>query len=418
VPTPADSADNEYRSLFATSLESATLRESLVRRLRRKGAIHTAAIESAFQSVPREMFLSWRNPPPLRTVYSDVPIVIGRDAADAPVSSCTLPSQTAAMLEALDLRPGHRVLEIGTGSGYSAALMNQIVGPGGTVISVELDRRLAQRAQTVLTRIGAAVVVVTSDGAGGWAARAPYDRIVVTTSPPSIPPAWRDQLAPDGRLAVALSPVAHVPAQLLAVLRWEHGGWSSVTALSGGFLHSGGALVHRRAPVRTLAYEEAGDNRSAIVDTWGGNLEFLSVEARRQVIASLMTKPKVDRFAAPESEDLIVNLALSLADMPVFNVERLGVGGIALATNDGSSVAVLPFSNSRGAVLRVIDRIETYGTGSASQMVHTLVRSWLNAGKPAPSDYQFRIEYSRTENVLGWKEVDLVWATMRYRRRQ
>jgi hypothetical protein len=219
-------------------------------------------------------------------------------------------------------------------------------------------------------------------------------------------------------LAAALSPVAHVPAQLLAVLRWEHGGWSSVTALSGGFLHSGGALVHRRAPVRTLAYEEAGDNRSAIVDTWGGNLEFLSVEARRQVIASLMTKPKVDRFAAPESEDLIVNLALSLADMPVFNVERLGVGGIALATNDGSSVAVLPFSNSRGAVLRVIDRIETYGTGSASQMVHTLVRSWLNAGKPAPSDYQFRIEYSRTENVLGWKEVDLVWATMRYRRRQ
>ncbi|SFQ27080.1 methyltransferase domain-containing protein [Amycolatopsis rubida] len=120
---------------------------------------------------------------------------------DFPSSSSSQPSIVADMLDALDPRPGERVLEIGTGTGWNAALLAHRVGPSGQVTTIEVDPALAETARQALTAAGVAAEAVTGDGAAGWPAGAPFDRIIATASVREIvPPAWLAQLRPGGRL--------------------------------------------------------------------------------------------------------------------------------------------------------------------------------------------------------------------------
>jgi protein-L-isoaspartate(D-aspartate) O-methyltransferase len=146
----------------------------------------------------------------LRGVYADealttqvTPAPDLVDPAGAPTSSSSMPTVMAGMLEALDLQPGHRVLEIGTGTGYNAALLCQRVG-AHNVVSVELDPALADAARRALVGLGWHPRVHAGDGAAGLAAAAPFDRIIATASTDHIPPAWISQLAPAGVIVVDL----------------------------------------------------------------------------------------------------------------------------------------------------------------------------------------------------------------------
>src|SRR3989440_8507888 len=118
----------------------------LVRRLERGGTIWSPAVREAFLAVPRERFLPGR---PLEQVYRDEAILTRRDAGGAPTSSSSQPAMMALMLEQLRLEPGQRVLEIGAGTGYNAALLATIVGPR-RVVSVELDPETAAEARDAL----------------------------------------------------------------------------------------------------------------------------------------------------------------------------------------------------------------------------------------------------------------------------
>jgi protein-L-isoaspartate(D-aspartate) O-methyltransferase len=107
----------------------------------------------------------------------------------------------ALMLELLELAPALRVLEIGTGSGYNAALLAHIVGDAGSVTSLEIDEQLAAAARANLNAAGFnGVHVVHGDGVHGWPAGAPYDRVIATAAVAAIPSEWLDQMAPDCRL--------------------------------------------------------------------------------------------------------------------------------------------------------------------------------------------------------------------------
>src|SRR4030081_2626179 len=109
------------------------------------------------------------------------------------------------MLEQLDLRPGHHVLEIGAGTGYNAALMARIVGPAGAVTAVDIDEDLIARAAVHLAEAGVSgVELVAADGALGYPTGAPYDRIVLTVGSSDIRPEWVAQLGPGGRLLLPL----------------------------------------------------------------------------------------------------------------------------------------------------------------------------------------------------------------------
>lgn len=122
----------------------------------------------------------------------------------------TIPQSTAdarirAMLEILDLRPGARLMEVGTGSGYSGAVECRIVGETGHVVSIDIDASLVNRAATLHNGAGHTNIEVhASDGFAGWAPAEPYDRIVGWTTPHVIPAAWVEQAAPG---AVIVTPV-------------------------------------------------------------------------------------------------------------------------------------------------------------------------------------------------------------------
>ncbi|UGQ09426.1 methyltransferase domain-containing protein [Yinghuangia sp. ASG 101] len=135
---------------------------------------------------------------PLVTQWDD-----GADenSAGKPTCSLSLPTAVRRMLDACDIRPGQRVLEVGTGCGYTAALLKDRVGPEGSVTSVEVDPVLAAAARERLDAAGVAVDVVRGDGLKGWETSAPYDRVHVTCGIRRLPSAWLRQ-CPDGVLVL------------------------------------------------------------------------------------------------------------------------------------------------------------------------------------------------------------------------
>ncbi|MFN2495513.1 MAG: methyltransferase domain-containing protein, partial [Pseudonocardiaceae bacterium] len=114
-------------------------------------------------------------------------------------SSSTMPSLMARMLEALDVHEGHRVLEIGTGTGYNAALLCHRLG-SANVVSIDIDPTLVAAAADHLASLGHRPTLVVGDGAAGVAQHAPYDRIIATAAVPDIPLSWIEQLAPGGKI--------------------------------------------------------------------------------------------------------------------------------------------------------------------------------------------------------------------------
>ncbi|WP_051343439.1 methyltransferase, FxLD system [Pseudonocardia spinosispora] len=178
------------------------LRAAMVRALLAGQRIRTSEVERAFRTVPRHLFLPDE---PVERAYQDE-AVLTKWVDGIAVSSASQPSMMAIMLEQLALRPGHRVLEIGAGTGYNAALMAEIVGPTGKVVAVDIDRDLVDGAARHLAAAGSPdVVLVTGDGAVGVPELAPYDRIVLTVGSWDIQAAWWEQLAPGGRLLLPLS---------------------------------------------------------------------------------------------------------------------------------------------------------------------------------------------------------------------
>ncbi|HKD97086.1 MAG TPA: methyltransferase domain-containing protein [Micromonosporaceae bacterium] len=136
----------------------------------------------------------------LDAVYADRALIIewtGPEGHRTPVSSASMPGVIALMLEALDLRSGDRVLEIGTGTGYNTALM---CTRGAEVTSIDIEAELVDAARGRLDALGHHPRLVAGDGAAGYVDAAPYDRIIVTCSAPDIPTAWIEQLSPGGRI--------------------------------------------------------------------------------------------------------------------------------------------------------------------------------------------------------------------------
>ncbi|WP_018385286.1 protein-L-isoaspartate O-methyltransferase family protein [Wenjunlia vitaminophila] len=126
-----------------------------------------------------------------------------------PASSLSCPSVVADMLAAADLHPGQRVLELGAGTGWNAALIAHRVG-AGRVVTVEVDQDLAAAAQARLDAAGARVGVRCGDGADGWADGGPYDRVIATYAVDTVPWPWVAQCRPSGRLVVPWGRLGHV----------------------------------------------------------------------------------------------------------------------------------------------------------------------------------------------------------------
>ncbi len=154
------------------------------------------------RTVPRHLFVPAA---PVQEAYDDQAVITKSDADGAALSCASVPSIVAMMLDQLDIHPGDRILEIGAGTGYNAALLADLTGPSGHVTTVDIDEEVTAQARQALNATGYRHVhVATADGALGDAGHAPYDRIIVTVGAWDIPPAWWAQLEPGGRLVVPL----------------------------------------------------------------------------------------------------------------------------------------------------------------------------------------------------------------------
>jgi protein-L-isoaspartate(D-aspartate) O-methyltransferase len=162
-----------------------------------------AAVREAFLAVPRHLFLPGE---PAAKAYEDIAIAVKSDADGIPVSASSQPAIMAIMLEQLGLAAGQRVLEIGTGTGYNAALIAQIVGDSRSVVTIDVDPDLVDQARASLAAAGfAGVTAVCGDGAEGVVGHAPYDRIIVTAGVWDLAPQWLAQLGPGGRIVAPIS---------------------------------------------------------------------------------------------------------------------------------------------------------------------------------------------------------------------
>jgi protein-L-isoaspartate(D-aspartate) O-methyltransferase len=188
--------------------EATVQRLRLVARLRDRGTIATPAVEEAMRRIPRHLFIPWSDGV---DAYRDEAVMVKYDQHGSPISSASQPTMVAVMLEWLQVAPGHRVLEIGTGTGYNAALLSVLAGKAGSVVSVELEPDLADGASVILAHVvDDRVQVVVGDGRAGYAPGAPYDRVIVTTGATEVAAAWNAQLRDGGRLVVPIVDTAGV----------------------------------------------------------------------------------------------------------------------------------------------------------------------------------------------------------------
>ncbi len=184
--------------------DSAAARRALVDYLRGEGALTSQRVADALLAIPRELFVPGL---PLDEVYRPADAIITKRLDGVGVSSASAPEVIALMLEQLDPRPGDCVLEIGAGTGYNAALLAQLVGPTGRVVTIDIDDDIVEAAREHVDAagVGDRVTVVCSDGALGYPGMT-FDRIILTVAADDLAPAWREQLArPHGRLVLPLA---------------------------------------------------------------------------------------------------------------------------------------------------------------------------------------------------------------------
>jgi protein-L-isoaspartate(D-aspartate) O-methyltransferase len=195
---------DQERNRDGTGEERATRIAALLAELRRQG-IRDERVLAAIGRVPRDRFV----PEASRgEAWANVALPIGSG------QTISQPFVVALMTEALALRGGERVLEVGTGSGYQAAILAELAGE---VVSVERHAALAAEAERLLRDLGYAnVAVQVGDGTGGWPPRAPYDRILVAAAGPRLPPPLVAQLRPDGGRMVM--PVGEPQDQVLVAV--------------------------------------------------------------------------------------------------------------------------------------------------------------------------------------------------------
>jgi protein-L-isoaspartate(D-aspartate) O-methyltransferase len=185
-------------------MDARYLAEQMIDTIRAYG-ISDERIFAAMRKIPRHFFV----PEGLsEEAYADSPLPIGDG------QTISQPYTVAFMIDQLELRNGHKVLEIGAGSGWNAALMQHMIGKEGRVISVERFPDLAELAKENLKKVYSGAHVVLADGSLGYPPHAPYDRIVVTAASPKIPEPLVQQLNEGG---IIIAPVGKMFQQMIKV---------------------------------------------------------------------------------------------------------------------------------------------------------------------------------------------------------
>jgi protein-L-isoaspartate(D-aspartate) O-methyltransferase len=363
----------------------------MVAGLRANGRALSKRVQDAFASVPRHLFVPEVGE---ANAYRDEAFVLKCGPDGVPVSSSSQPAMMAIMLEQLELGPGHRVLEIGTGSGYNAAVMAMVTGPDGSVTSIDIDAELVTRARASLAAAGFdAVTVVCADGGFGAPDQAPFDRVIVTAGAWDIAPAWLDQLTHKGRLVLPLSVCG---LELSVALEPADGYWVSRSACRCGFVGMLGAFARPQLALRlggpdVLVVQVADD---VPVDA----------DAVRRALTGPFTDVgtglRIDDGA--EFSDLDMWLTLTEPDLCRLSVlrpaarmpgELLPMGGIATNVTDARAVGVAALVPAGSSLGRQGVRVRGYGPGGEVLAGYLAGRAmtWADLGRPRADEVELRV---------------------------
>jgi protein-L-isoaspartate(D-aspartate) O-methyltransferase len=193
----------------AVAQDFTAAREQMVQQQLIRRGIRNPAVLHAMRKVERHRFVPEKLWP---QAYEDYPLPIGEG------QTISQPYIVAFMTEALDVKPTHKVLEIGTGSGYQAAVLAEICRE---VYTIEINATLAERAKQILSQLGYTnIQFKVGDGYYGWPEAAPFDAIIVTCSPTDVPKPLAEQLAEGGRMII---PVGEDPLQELVLITKQRG---------------------------------------------------------------------------------------------------------------------------------------------------------------------------------------------------
>lgn len=244
--------------------------DKYVQQLKTAGLIHSEAVERAFRKVRRDLLLEsffrfdkdaiagipvkfdLNDSAVLELIYSDEALITRLGPNGRPTSSTSQPALMANMLELLNLKPGMRVLEIGAGTGYNAALMAEIIGDPSLVTTIDIQPDVIEQTSRLLAKAGhGGIRVLLRDGFLGCPEHAPFDRIVGTVCCTDLSPHWVKQLAPEGKMLIPLQHGGPNTAPLMKV--WPENGhlWGSIAGWS-GFMNIQGEMAMQHPWARTL----------------------------------------------------------------------------------------------------------------------------------------------------------------------
>ncbi|MGW1837728.1 protein-L-isoaspartate O-methyltransferase family protein [Streptomyces sp. NPDC002067] len=298
-------------------------------------------------------------------------------------------------LSTLNVEVGMNVVEFGTGSGYSGALLAELVGPTGQVTSLDIDAYLSRWAGLIHHQRGLDHVRChTADGTGGFAARAPYDRMVAWCTPPLLPKAWVDQVA-DGGLIVAPLPIAEVPSMTVVVKIRVDGGTPVVEAVfNGGYIDATlSPKTDLDLPGRWVDWENRVPTPSWISVSWRQEDDALHSGART-ALGLLLKDAYTEAYCGSGIDWQSWRTFVAALDDHGLTMAGLSPGLWAIGHTTETTAAVI---QQDGTILA--DR-----PGSPSlEVLRGWLQKWEAAGRPAPETYTpALIRTGGGEELTGW----------------
>ena len=339
-------------------------------------------IRAVFAKVPRHLFLPDQVWPkavgaPLDRgtdpegwadhAYSNAPVITQVNdgvskSVHVPTSSSSAPSVMATMLEAAEVTTGHRVLEIGTGSGFNAALLCELVGAHGHVVTMEVDAAVLARARHVLKANGYAPTVLHADGSSGYPDTAPYDAVIATCAVVRVPRAWIEQTRARGSLVLPWSPGVTLPGGMMARLVVD----PNTRRAQGRFIGDADFMALRRQRNRRGA---PPDSDTVVEQTWR-----ISGDARDLVLGG----------AGPQLALMNPGTAMGFQPLP-----GQGPGHVWLADTDSHS----------WARLHPDGRVEQGGPGRLGERILATHEFWQAQGAPALTEYGLSVDATGEHRV-------------------
>lgn len=363
-------------------------------------------IKEAYFRTPRHQFvkkfrmpgaMGWYEVTPetlsshLQALYANHSLILwGR--GDQTLSTISHPTAVLLMLKLLELEPGQKVLEIGAGSGWNAALLGRLVGDEGQVVSLELIPELARSAQQTIAEHGPNNVrIIAGDGGDGFASSGPYDRVVFTAGSPDLSRSFYEQVKPGGLLLV----VFKIPGggDNLCLLRRCGNGFKSELSMPSGFVMmqgNRGVDSVQNLQIDESDWRRLGDEPVARRPFWWGGKGKGAFALRTQGIRSFLSIVESEAFCSHEILDPSGDLA------PGFGLWLKKEGSLAVAYDDA---------------------LTSYGNRAAEERLLDWVKTWVDFGMPSSSSFDlsvFPIDFAPELGENQWlvrrRESQFLWS--------